>query len=73
MNEKTAREMFEKEGYILKSGTSDIVYESGDCKIIFCKCIKSYMAILDIFERGPMSIDMAELKAITKQCKELGW
>lgn len=75
---KTAREMFEALGYAMIENNDDgIAYAKGDSRIIFYKIdnLKSVSAInLDVmFGDLEHCITMDELKAINKQCEELGW
>ena len=74
MNDKTAREMFEEQGYMMvtKKGTHYLHQEYG-ISIIFYEESKR-LAITDSTSAGDtVTVDMEIYHAITQQMKELGW
>lgn len=73
---KTAREMFEEIGYKLSEAYSEdtlISYFDGkkNITIEFCVKNKQFRKAKGVFDC--VNISIPELKAIQKQCKELGW
>lgn len=66
----TAKEMFEELGYTYNIGINYISYKRGDSRIYFLLDFQTYEA--DYFINS-MRVEMDELKAIYKQCEELGW
>lgn len=74
----TARELFEELGYeyslicICNGAIHEIKYEHKDepGKIVFKLNYKVFYADIDDYS---VLIDMPTLKAINKQCEELGW
>lgn len=73
---KTAREMFEEIGYKLSEAYSEdtlISYFDGkkNITIEFCVKNKRFRKAKGVFDC--VNISIPELKAIQKQCKELGW
>lgn len=73
---KTAREMFEGIGYKLSEAYSEdtlISYFDGkkNITIEFCVKNKQFRKAKGVFDC--VNISIPELKAIQKQCKELGW
>ena len=73
-----AKEMFEKLGYKKRVSDDCILYENGNyimCNIIeFCLKDKTIYSFTNSeVGREAKSLSVNELKAINKQCEELGW
>lgn len=66
----TAKEMFEKLGYTYNKWADYIRYDRGDDRILFWLSDQTYAVEYYV---SAMYVEMAELKAINKQCEELGW
>ena len=63
---KTAKEMFEELGWVQETNNkSFIVYERGFRTIVFLRYEKAIVPLC--------YINVRLLKAINKQCEELGW
>ena len=73
IKEKTADEMFEELGY---EKESDYYYHSNEMAIKK-KHIKFYKNVKEVIVESKLcfsyEINMQELQAINKKCKELGW
>lgn len=67
-----AKEMFEKLGYKFSVLGDYIIYkhEKGEKRVVFDIPMKTYNANAGIYS---MHVNVKELKAINKQCEELGW
>lgn len=78
---KSAKQMFEDQGYWLEENDyfshGDIIYRGfgiGKHKVSQDICFKLKDKIITaICAIGVIEIDMSDLKAIIKQCEELGW
>lgn len=68
----TAREMFEKLGYKFNVLGDYIIYkhEEGAKSVVFDILKQTYNANAGLYSTH---VNMNELKAINKQCEELGW
>ena len=62
----TAKEMFEALGYTYYKSNNMILYEISEINYFLFSPDKEIMV-------GDYAIDVATLKAINQQCKELGW
>lgn len=62
----TAKEMFEKLGYTYHESNNMILYEISEINYFIFSPNKEITV-------GDYAIDVATLKAINQQCKELGW
>lgn len=72
---KTAKDLFEEIGYELVSQDSTIIRYEKDFDIIKFNLSDNTIEVYDDWYCGkPFNqINMKELKAINKQCEELGW
>lgn len=76
--ERSAKEMFEDNGYVYKEDEDTITYTRTKTnytnKIIFDKNNTSFLALQEKDGQiSPYNIRMSILAAIRKQCKELNW